>query len=156
MVKSIFWEPVQRNWNSLSLSRLSCVLLFAGVHSKETNFAASCLFKRALRHRFKPPPPSKKKKTKHRAQPRVRRHVPASRVSVWLCNCFSICFFWSAVARCSPPAVQQPGADCRRWRGIPSIRSLSSRKNNTGPALRSGPLVQHTRDNQMIPFYTAY
>lgn len=103
-----------------------------------------------------PPPP--KNCAENRAEPGVRRHVPVSRVSVWLCNCFSICFL-SVVARCSPPAA------CRRReaRGTPQAVKRDPfhpppfiKKEQHGPVLCCGPLVQHTRDNQMIPFYSAY
>lgn len=96
--------------------------------------------------------------TENRAEPGVRRHVPVSRVSVWLCNCFSICFL-SVVARCSPPAV------CRRREAWGTLQAMKRdpfhpppfiKKEQHGLVLCCGPLVQHTRDNQMIPFYSAY
>lgn len=52
---------------------------------------------------MQPPPPPPPQRTGG-LQPGVRRHVPVSRVSVCLCDCFNIGFL-SAVARCSPPAV---------------------------------------------------
>lgn len=94
----------------------------------------------------------------YRGEPGVRKHVPVSRVSVCLCDCFNIGFL-SAVALCSPPAV------CRHREAWGTLQAMERdpfhpppfiKKEQHGPAFCCGPLVQRTRDNQMIPFYTAY
>lgn len=123
--------------------------------SHRTNFLISCWFKcdNRLGCGFKHPPPSN-----NRGEPGVRGHVPVSRVSVCLCDCFNIGFL-SVVAWCSPPVV------CRHREAWGTLQAMERdpfhpppfiKKEQHGPVLCRGPLVQHTRDNQMIPFYTAY
>lgn len=85
-------------------------------------------------------------------------HVSVSRVSVWLCDCFSIGFL-SAVARCSPPAAcwrREAWGALQAMKRDPFHPPLFIKKEQHRLVLCCGPSVQHTKDNHMIPFYTAY
>lgn len=91
-------------------------------------------------------------------RPGVRRHVPVSRVSVCLCDCFNIGFL-SVVAWCSSPVVRrhrEAWGTLEAMERDPFHPPLFIKKEQHRPVLCCGPLVQRTRDNQMIPLYTAY